>query len=171
MYRRHVRLGIAALSLTGLLAVSACKDDEATPADDQPTTESASPSEEAEPSEEGPAPESVEAAIARFEDFLHALGGEDLDTVCEIAAPAAKIAEDEGFGPCEDTYGIVLGMISDEEAAALETATVDQTLVEHRDDGTVFVPVDAVVSDVQFSEENLGSYTLEYQENDWFIVE
>ena len=116
-----------------------------------------------------PASQSVEAAIARYEEFLHALGAEDLDTVCEIAGPIAELAEEDGF-TCEAGYSMVFDMISDEQAAALREATVDASLVEERAAGEVFVPVEAVVADVTFGEDTLGSYLLRYQDGDWFIV-
>ncbi|MGH8791115.1 MAG: hypothetical protein ACRDXX_00510 [Stackebrandtia sp.] len=175
MSPRYARAVFAALILSALLAASACKDGGGEASE---TDATASPSEEASPSaddesaaEEGPVPETTEAAVARFEDYLHALGEADVDTLCEIAAPAAKIAEDEGFGPCQETYGIVIDMISPEQAAALQTATVDEELVETKSDGGVHVPVEAVEAEAQFSEEDLGSYTLAYQDENWFIVD
>jgi hypothetical protein len=117
----------------------------------------------------GPVANTTEAAVARFEDFLHALGEGDIDTLCDIAGPAAQVAEDEGFGPCPTTYGMVLGMISPEQAAALRTATVDIDRVGALA-GRVDIPVEAVVADVTFTESDLGSYTLAYQDGNWFIV-
>lgn len=113
--------------------------------------------------------DTVEGAIARFEQFLHALGESDVDTVCEIAGAAV---EDAGFDNCEAGYQMVFEMmITDEQAAALREATVDPSLVEERGPGEVFIPVEAVVADVEFSEENLGSYGLRYQDGAWIIVE
>jgi subtilisin family serine protease len=115
-------------------------------------------------------PESVDAAIARYEEFLHALGEEDIDTICEIAGPAAQIAEDEGFGPCEQTFQIVFDMISPEQKAALRTATVDPDQVVRGAD-EVEIPVEAIVADVTFTEEELGDSTLRLQGDAWYIVE
>jgi hypothetical protein len=118
----------------------------------------------------GSVPNTTGAAVARFEDYLHALGAGDIDTVCEIAGPAAAIAEQQGFGDCPSTFGAVLGMISPDQKAALRTATVDIDRVSALG-GRVEVPVEAVVADVTFSESDLGSYTLAYQDGNWFIVE
>jgi len=117
-----------------------------------------------------PAPQTTEAAIARFEDYLHALGEEDIETACEIAGPGAQVAEDEGFGPCTEQYPIVFEMISPEQSAALRTATVDPDLVDDSTPGEVFVPLEAVIADATFTEDDLGSYTLRYQDGDWFLI-
>jgi hypothetical protein len=114
---------------------------------------------------------SIEAAVVRAEDFLHAVGEGDIDTICEIAGPAAKQAEDQGFGPCESTFAVTLDMISPEQAAALREATIDPSRIEKRTTGEVEVPVEAVVASVPFTESDLGSFTLNYQDGDWFVVD
>jgi subtilisin family serine protease len=128
--------------------------------------------EEPEPTDPGePADNSMEAAVARFEDYLHALGEGDIDTVCEIAGPAAQRAEDQGFGPCESTFGTVVDMISPEQAEALKTATVNLALIESTGPGQIHIPVEAVNADVTFTESDLGSYTIAYQDGGWFIID
>lgn len=120
-----------------------------------------------------PSPQGMtkEAAIHRFEQFLHALGNEDIGVVCEIAAPAAKKAQDQGFGPCESTYGIVFRLISPAQKAALRTATVAPDLVVVQTPSVVRVPVEAVRSSANFTEGDLGSYTLSYLDGNWFITD
>jgi len=118
----------------------------------------------------GSVPNTTDAAIARFEDYLHATGAGDIDTMCEIAGPAAAIAEQEGFGDCPTTFGIMLGMISAEQKAALRTATVDDGQVAALG-GRVDIPAAAVVADVAFTESDLGDSTLAYQDGNWFIVD
>lgn len=130
------------------------------------------PVEEPEDPDPGQVPDTTEAAIARFEDYLHALGQGDVDTLCEIAGPAAQIAEDEGFGPCKSTYGTVVDdMISPEQKEALRAATVDPDRVDASTPGRVHIPVQAVVASLTFTEDDLGSYTLAYQDDNWFMVE
>jgi hypothetical protein len=121
--------------------------------------------------EGGGSPATTAAAIARYEDYLHALGDDDIDTLCGIAGPAIEAAQDEGIGPCPDAFGIMLGMIPPEQSAALRTATVDPARVDDSTPGDVIVPVDAVEADVAFAKEDLGSSTLRHQDGDWFIVE
>ena len=53
------------------------------PASDAPPTTSAVPT---TTTTEAPAGPTTEGAIARYEQFLHAVGAEDIVTVCEIAA-------------------------------------------------------------------------------------
>ncbi|WP_053204818.1 hypothetical protein [Jiangella muralis] len=191
----------AAMLCAGVvLALTACgssDDDPSAGGTDTPAPTSAAPSEEptsdptteppAEPSEppaetpaETPAappaggsgsPETTDAAITRFETFLHALGAADVPTMCAIAGPAAAQAEADGFGPCESTMAIMAGMVSEEQLTALQTATVDPELVDDSTPSQVTIPIEAVVADASFSEEELGDTVLAYQDGDWFIVD
>ncbi|MFJ5073151.1 hypothetical protein ACIP8Z_00915 [Streptomyces sp. NPDC088553] len=120
---------------------------------------------------EQPSPRTKEGAIRRYERYLHALGHEDIDTVCEVAGPAAKQAEDQGFGPCTSTYTAVFQMMSPARKKALRTATVDPRRVAVRTPGKIEMPVGAVRSSATFSESDLGSYTLEYLRNEWYITD
>ena len=125
----------------------------------------------ATPTGDQSAPRTKEAAIRRYEQYLHALGREDIDTVCEVAGPAAKKAEDEGLGPCTSTYASVFQMISPTQKKALQTATVDPQRVDVRTPDKIEMPVESVKSSATFSESDLGSYTLEYLKNDWYITD
>ncbi|WP_327257200.1 hypothetical protein [Streptomyces sp. NBC_01244] len=118
-----------------------------------------------------PAPRTKERAIQRYEQYLHGLGREDIGTVCEVAGPGAKKAEDQGFGPCTTTYAIVFQMISPEQKKALQTATVDPQRVQVRTLDSIEMPLEAVRSSATFSEEDLGSYVLEYLKDDYYITD
>lgn len=93
-----------------------------------------------------------------------------MDTVCEVAGPAAKKAQDQGFGTCTSTYTVVSQMISPEQKTALRTATVDPQRVVVRTPDKVEMPVEAVRASATFSESDLGSYTLEYIKDAWYIT-
>ncbi|MFJ8677628.1 hypothetical protein [Streptomyces sp. NPDC093589] len=123
------------------------------------------------PAGKQPAPRTKEGAIQRYEQYLHALGREDIDTVCEVARPAAKKAQDQGLGPCTPTYAAVLQMITPVQKKALKTATVDSQRIAVRTPDKVEMPVEAVRASATFSESDLGSYTLEYLNNDWYITD
>ncbi|MET7302651.1 hypothetical protein [Embleya sp. NPDC005575] len=114
---------------------------------------------------------STEAAIQRYEQYLHAVGREDVTTVCEIAGPAAKKAQNEGFGPCTSTIPVMFQMISAPQKKALQTATVDPKRVSVRPPDKVKIPAEAVRATVTFSESDLGSNTLQYLGNAWYIVD
>ncbi|MFE6800348.1 hypothetical protein ACFVEN_01580 [Streptomyces sp. NPDC057681] len=88
-----------------------------------------------------------------------------------MAGPAAKKAQDQGLGPCTSTYATVLQMISPAQKKALQTATVDPKRVVVRTPAKVEMPVDAVRASATFSKSDLGSYTLEYLKNDWYITD
>ncbi|MFE7331291.1 hypothetical protein ACFU8W_41580 [Streptomyces sp. NPDC057565] len=125
----------------------------------------------ADPVGDGPAPRTKEGAIHRYEQYLHALGREDIDTVCEVAGPAAKKAQDQGLGPCTSTYTAVFQMISPTQKKALQTATGDPQRIAVRTPDKIEMPVEAVRASATFSESDLGSYTLEYLKNDWYITD
>jgi hypothetical protein len=125
----------------------------------------------AEPTGDQPAPRTKEGAIQRYEQYLHAVGREDINTVCEVAGPAAKKAQDQGLGPCTSTYAAVFQMISPAQKKALKTATVDPQRIAVRTPDKIEMPVEAVRSSATFSESDLGSYTLEYLKNDWYITD
>ncbi|MEU5363947.1 hypothetical protein ABZ354_10725 [Streptomyces sp. NPDC005925] len=125
----------------------------------------------AEPSGPQPAPKTKEGAIERYEEYLHALGREDIDTVCEVAGPAAKQAEDQGFGPCRLTFAVVFHMISPTQKKALQTATVDPQRVVVQSPDKIEMPVESVRASVTFSENELGDSTLEYLKGEWYITD
>lgn len=148
------------------------------PAEEPSAEPSASPSASAgtetpsaSPAGDQPAPRTKERAIERYELFLHAVGGEDVDTICEVAGPAAKQAEDEGFGPCESTFVAVFQMIPPEKKEALKTATVDPQGVDVLAPDKVEIPAAAVRASVTFTESEIGSSTMEYLEDDWFVTD
>ncbi|MEV6746789.1 hypothetical protein AB0N21_20680 [Streptomyces sp. NPDC051080] len=118
-----------------------------------------------------PAPRTTQGAIQRYEQYLHAVGHEDLDTVCDVAGPAAKKAQDEGLGPCTSTYPVVFQMISPVQKKALQTATVDPQRIVVSTPDKIEMPTEAVRASVTFSETELGSCTLEYLKNNWYITD
>lgn len=117
-----------------------------------------------------PAGPTVAGAIQRYETYLHAVGAEDLATVCDIAGPAAKQAEDEGFGPCETTMPMMFQMISPAQKQALTTATVDPAQVTGG--GTrVEIPTAAIRASVVFTSSDLGDSTLDYLDGQWYVTD
>jgi hypothetical protein len=61
-------------------------------------------------------------------------------------------------------------MIPPNHKKALQTATVDPKFVIVRTPRKIEVPVNAVKAAVTFAEEELGSATLEYIDNNWYIT-
>jgi hypothetical protein len=117
-----------------------------------------------------PAGNTTEAALKRFEEYLHAVGNENLDVVCEIAGPAAKKAERDGFGPCRQTMPIMFQMISPAQKQALKTATVDAKQVTAKP-GKIDVPAKAIrAGSVKFTSSDFGDNTMTFQNGQWFIT-
>jgi hypothetical protein len=113
----------------------------------------------------------VAAAIQRYEQYLHALGREDVGTLCEIAGRAAKKAEEQGFGPCAKTFPIMLNMISPEQKKALLSATVDPTRVTVQAPNRVEVPARAVKASETFTDSDLGDRIMEHINGIWYVTD
>ena len=112
----------------------------------------------------------TEGAIARYEQLLHAVGAGDVATMCEIAGPAAKKAEEQGFGPCEQTMPVTLSMISAEQRAALAAATIDPAQVTTRGT-TVLIPAAAIRAALPFTSSDIGDAELSYLDGQWFVTD
>ncbi|AZM48395.1 hypothetical protein DMB38_23730 [Streptomyces sp. WAC 06738] len=138
-------------------------------ADPSPSAPSEKPS--ALPAGDGPAPKTKEGAIERYEVYLHAVGREDVDTVCEVAGPAAEKGEAEGVGPCTTAFLAMFQMISPEQKEALKTATVDPQGVTVLAPDKVEIPAEAVRASVTFSDSELGRRTMGYLKDEWFITD
>ncbi|MFF8712603.1 hypothetical protein ACF07T_14380 [Streptomyces sp. NPDC015184] len=147
----------------------------------QPSASARAEEPSAEPSPSAPAekpptgdqsmPRTKEGAIQRYEQYLRAVGREDIDTVCEVAGPAAKQAEDQGFGPCTSTFLVTFRMISPTQKKALRTATVDPQRVTMVAPDKFEMPADSVKASVTFSDSEIGSSTLEYLKDNWYITD
>ncbi|MBT2476854.1 hypothetical protein [Streptomyces sp. ISL-94] len=169
------------MAVSACVALMACacgpeksqEDAEAKPSQPSASTRATEPlaTPSASPTGNQPAPRTKERAIQRYEQYLHALGREDIDTVCEVAGPGAKKAQDMGFGPCTSTYVAVFQMISPAQKKALQTATVDPQRIAVRTPDKIEMPLEAVRASATFSESDLGSYTLEYLENDYYVTD
>ncbi|MGW4398526.1 hypothetical protein ACWEHA_24875 [Amycolatopsis nivea] len=142
-----------------------------------PATSSAAPPSTSAPASTSAAPPSSSAAestdgdaVERYEAFMHAAGRQDLTTVCEIAGPAAKKAEDQGMGPCEKTMPMAFQLISPAQKKALETATVDRSKVK---EGAkrVEIPASAVKASVKFTDSDLGDAVMENRGGKWYVVD
>ncbi|MEU6644967.1 hypothetical protein ABZ863_20725 [Saccharomonospora sp. NPDC046836] len=125
--------------------------------------ETTSPVEEASPGTAG--------AIERFEQFLAAVGSEDTDTACEIAGPAAKRAEDQGFGSCAETFGLMFQLISPDQKQALRGATVDENGITVESPTKVAIPASAVQATATFTSGDLGDSVLEFIDGQWYVTD
>ncbi|WP_240691448.1 hypothetical protein [Amycolatopsis nivea] len=129
-----------------------------------------SPSTSAAPATSSAAESTGGDAVDRYEAFMHAAGRQDLATVCEIAGPAAKQAEDQGMGPCEKTMPMAFQLISPAQKKALQTATVDRSKIK---EGAkrVEIPARAVKASVKFTDSDLGDAVMENRGGKWYVVD
>jgi hypothetical protein len=166
--------GVLALVLAGCSGGgndSAAPAPSSTPTPPVTFTASSTPTTTPQPTTTSPStPAKPAGAVERYEAYLHAVGDEDVTTACEIAAPAAKKAEDEGFGPCEKTLPISFQLFSAGQRKALRTATVDRGRVT---EGAkkVEIPAKAVQAGVKFTSGDLGDAVLELRGGKWYITD
>lgn len=169
------------LAVGAALLISSCSGESggtAAPAPSAPSSAPASSSAaQPSPSTSAAAPSSSSAAestggdaVDRYEAFMHAAGRQDLATVCEIAGPAAKQAEDQGMGPCEKTMPMAFQLISPAQKKALQTATVDRSKIK---EGAkrVEIPARAVKASVKFTDSDLGDAVMENRGGKWYVVD
>ncbi|WP_337823116.1 hypothetical protein [Amycolatopsis sp. A1MSW2902] len=162
------------------LLISSCSGESggtAAPAPSAPSSAPASssaaqpsPSTSAAPATSSAAESTGGDAVDRYEAFMHAAGRQDLATVCEIAGPAAKQAEDQGMGPCEKTMPMAFQLISPAQKKALQTATVDRSKIK---EGAkrVEIPARAVKASVKFTDSDLGDAVMENRGGKWYVVD
>jgi hypothetical protein len=139
----------------------------------QPATTASTTASATQPATTQPAPSTKKSdagAVERYETFLHAMGNKDITTACEIAAPAAKKAEDEGFGPCEQTLPITFSMFSPAQRKALQSATVDRARITESST-KVEIPAKAVKTQTTFTDRDLGDAVLELRNGKWYVTD
>lgn len=150
---------------------SAASEPSGTTSAPPPSTTSAAPTSTPTSTQRSTSAKPADGAVARYETFMHAVGRQDLTTACEIAGPAAKKAEDQGFGPCEQTFPITFQMISATQKRALQSATVDRARITQDSPTKVEIPATAVRAAVKFTDEDLGDATLEYRGGQWYVTD
>lgn len=160
---RFLHVSAAVVGLAALLAVTACDDDK--PDDKASSSSGKSASEspsEAKSSEKEIAPDSTEAGIAAFEDYLHALGSGNAKGACKMAV---KFFSDEK--ECKTAYAFMFGQMPDDEAEALSTATIDKSKVEELGPGELRVPFEALEVDITFDEP--FEHELYFEDGAWYV--
>lgn len=158
--------------LPGVFTDEPCGGPDEPPSTEQPPAADNPPSDPPEdPPANQPTPRTKEGAIQRYEEYLHAVGREDVDTACEVAGPGAKQAEDDGFGPCAVTFPIMFTMISPAQKKALQTATVDPQGVIALGPDKFEIPATAIQASETFTESTLGDSTMGYLKDEWYVVD
>ncbi|ADD41333.1 hypothetical protein [Stackebrandtia nassauensis] len=162
---RILRVCVAALGLAAVLGATACDDkpdDKASESASASASESPSDKEE-KTTESAPEPDSKEAGIARFEEYMHSVGSGDAKGACEMAAKMFASQKE-----CVSAYGFMFAQMPDNEAKALTKATVDASQVEESKPGELFIPESAIELGITFSEP-FGDYPLYFEDGSWYI--
>jgi subtilisin family serine protease len=119
-----------------------------------------------EPGRGGTAPRTVEAAVARFEEFVHALGAGDVATACAIGRPAVEAGG--GGLSCEEAVPLLREMAPEDELAALTEVTVDPAQVTQAGPNRVEIPPAYPYST---EPETDPPIVMEHDGTNWFVVE
>jgi subtilisin family serine protease len=114
----------------------------------------------------GGAPASVAAAVARFEEFVHALGAGDVDTACAIGRPAIEAGG--GGMTCEQAVPVLVDMSPESELAALREAEVDPSAAQQTAPDRVEI---APAYPYSSEPETDPPVILEHDGDDWFVVQ
>ncbi|HJQ47161.1 MAG TPA: hypothetical protein VJ870_12705 [Amycolatopsis sp.] len=136
-----------------------------------PPSTSAAPPSTATSTQQSTSAKPAAGPVERYETYLHALGRQDVATACEIAAPAAKKAQDEGLGPCEQTFPVMFQMISPTQKRALQSATVARARITENSATKVEIPAAAIQASVKFTDSDLGDATLEKRGDQWYVTD
>lgn len=160
---RFLHVCVAIAGLAAVLAVAACDDDQPVGKASESPSEPASTSAEKKSSEPEIAPDSKEAGINRFEEYMHSVGSGDAKGACEMAQRMFESKKE-----CVFAYGAMFGQQPDKEAEALTKATVDAAKVEERGPGEIFIPESAIDLGMTFSQP-FGDYPLYFEDGSWYI--
>jgi hypothetical protein len=114
----------------------------------------------------GGASPTVEDAVARFEQFLHAFGAGDVATACAIGSVAVEA--DAGGMSCEQAGALLVQMSSEDELAALRAVTVDRAQVVQTAPDRVEIPPAPAFSTDPASGRNV---VMQHDGTAWFVVE
>jgi hypothetical protein len=116
-----------------------------------------------------PAGPTIDGAITRYEQLLHALGSGNVATICEIAGKAIE-KQNPGLGSCDVIAPTVMQFLSAEQKQAYRSATVDPTKVT-ANGTTVRIPASAVRADVALTEDDIGDAIMSHMDGQWYATE
>ncbi|WP_228709456.1 hypothetical protein [Amycolatopsis keratiniphila] len=136
------------------------------------TQASASPpattaSEATTPAAGGAVAHTPEGAASVMEQYHHALGEKDLETVCRITGPAF----DGGMKECRQLTPMQFGMLSADDVKKLKATRVDRAKLQSKGPDKVVVPPGAIAPQIAMMAAQPKTFTMAWQGGTWVIVD
>ncbi|WP_236725274.1 hypothetical protein [Amycolatopsis orientalis] len=107
-----------------------------------------------------------EGAATVMEEYHHALGDKDLDTVCRITAPAF----DGGMKECRSLTPIQFEMFTPADLKNLKVTRVDRTKVKSQGPDQVIVPPEAIAPKATIMDGDPKIFTMGWRGGTWVII-
>ncbi|MFC9250895.1 hypothetical protein ACFWMR_16050 [Amycolatopsis thailandensis] len=119
------------------------------------------------PSTGGAAAHSPAGAASVMEEYHHALGKKDLDTVCRITAPAF----DGGMKECRSLTPMQFGMLSEDDFKKLKATRVDPAKVQSKGADKVVVPPSAISPQIAMMAAEPKTFTMAWRDGTWVVID
>lgn len=118
------------------------------------------------PATGGAAAHTPDGAASTMEDYHHALGAKDLETVCRITAPAF----DGGMKECRTLTPMQFGMFSEDDLKKLKLTRVDRAKVQSKGPDKVVVPPGAISPQAAMMAADPKTFTMAWRDGAWVII-
>ncbi|MFJ8910920.1 hypothetical protein [Amycolatopsis sp. NPDC102389] len=132
----------------------------------KPSATAATVSEASKPATGGAVAHTPEGAASVMEEYHHALGEKDLETVCRITGPAF----DGGMKECRQLTPIQFGMLSADDVKKLKQTRVDRAKLQSKGPDKVVVPPGAIAPQIAMMASDPKAFTMAWQGGTWVVV-
>lgn len=128
---------------------------------------SAIASEVTKPATGGAVAHTPDGAASVMEEYHHALGDKDLDTVCRITAPAF----DGGMKECRSLTPMQFGMLSADDVKKLKATRVDRAKLQSKGPDKVVVPPGAISPQIAMMAAQPKTFTMAWRGGTWVVID
>lgn len=128
---------------------------------------SAIASEVTKPATGGAVAHTPDGAASVMEEYHHALGDKDLDTVCRITGPAF----DGGMAECRSLTPVQFGMLSADDVKKLKATRVDRAKLQSKGPDKVLVPPGAISPQIAMMAAQPKTFTMAWRGGTWVVVD
>ncbi|GHH17462.1 hypothetical protein [Amycolatopsis oliviviridis] len=135
-------------------------------ASSRPSATAATVSEATKSATGGAVAHSPQGAASVMEEYFHALGAKDLETVCRITGPAF----DGGMKECRTLTPMQFGMFSDDDLKKLKAIRVDPAKLQSKGPDKVAVPPAAVAPQIAMMAAQPKTFTMAWRDGTWVVV-
>ncbi|MGW4827009.1 hypothetical protein ACWEOG_05465 [Amycolatopsis japonica] len=133
----------------------------------KPSATAATVSEATTPTAGGAVAHTPDGAASVMEEYHHALGDKDLETVCRITGPAF----DGGMKECRQLTPMQFGMLSADDVKKLKATRVDRAKLQSKGPDKVVVPPGAIAPQIAMMAAQPKTFTMAWRGGTWVIVD